>query len=85
MLSTVPHELGWLLITYAKNHAMLYAGRFITGVGCGMISVSFPVSIWLVLTQIYISCDKVAMHVLNFIGMENIRVLFLYLQFSLIS
>ena len=44
MVSSIPHELGWLLIAYAQNQAMLYTGRLITGVGCGMIGIAFPVS-----------------------------------------
>ena len=36
-------ELGWLLIVYAQNRSMLYAGRIITGVACGIISLAVPV------------------------------------------
>ena len=44
MLCGIPFEIGWLLITYAKNHWMLYIGRFITGMGVGIISLMVPVS-----------------------------------------
>ena len=40
----VPFELGWFLIFFAKNHSMLYAGRIITGLACGMVSLAVPVS-----------------------------------------
>ena len=43
LLCAVPFELGWLLISYAKNHTMLYAGRIITGLACGMVSLAVPV------------------------------------------
>lgn len=45
MFCTVPLVLGWLLISYAKNVAMLYAGRIITGLGCGAVSLTVPVYI----------------------------------------
>ncbi|XP_068737627.1 solute carrier family 2, facilitated glucose transporter member 8-like isoform X1 [Montipora capricornis] len=41
----LPFELGWLLIAFGKNHAMLYAGRIICGLACGMVSLSVPVYI----------------------------------------
>ena len=44
LMSAVPLELGWLLISFANNHAMLYAGRIITGLACGMVSLAVPVS-----------------------------------------
>ena len=44
LLCAVPFELGWLLISNAQNRAMLYAGRVITGLACGMISLAVPVS-----------------------------------------
>ena len=40
----LPFELGWLLIAFGKNHAMLYAGRTICGLACGIVSLSVPVS-----------------------------------------
>ncbi|KAL9961390.1 hypothetical protein ACROYT_G030315 [Oculina patagonica] len=45
MLCVVPFELGWLLISYAPNRSMLYAGRIITGLACGTISLAVPVYI----------------------------------------
>ncbi|EFN82171.1 facilitated trehalose transporter Tret1 isoform X2 [Harpegnathos saltator] len=35
-LATLPHAAGWLLIALSKNVPMLYAGRFISGIGTGM-------------------------------------------------
>ena len=45
MLCVIPFVLGWLLISFAQNVAMLYAGRVITGLGCGTISLAVPVSL----------------------------------------
>lgn len=45
MMCSLPFELGWFLIAFAKNHEMLYAGRVISGVACGMITVAVPVRI----------------------------------------
>ena len=45
LLCSVPFELGWLLISFAQNRAMLYAGRIITGLACGIVSVAAPVSL----------------------------------------
>lgn len=45
MLCAIPFELGWLLISYAQNVAMLYTGRIITGLGCGVISLAVPVGL----------------------------------------
>ena len=44
MLCVVPFVLGWLLIGFAQNLAMLYSGRVISGLACGAISVAAPVS-----------------------------------------
>ena len=44
MFCVVPFELGWLLISFAQNHGMMYAGRIITGLACGMASLVVPVS-----------------------------------------
>ncbi|XP_020281375.1 facilitated trehalose transporter Tret1-2 homolog isoform X2 [Pseudomyrmex gracilis] len=35
-LATLPHVVGWLLIALSRNLPMLYAGRFISGIGTGM-------------------------------------------------
>ncbi|XP_015602805.1 facilitated trehalose transporter Tret1 isoform X2 [Cephus cinctus] len=35
-LATLPHAAGWLLIALSTNVPMLYAGRFISGLGTGM-------------------------------------------------
>lgn len=45
MLCAIPFVLGWLLISYAKDVEMLYAGRILTGIGCGVISCTSPVYI----------------------------------------
>ncbi|XP_074608114.1 solute carrier family 2, facilitated glucose transporter member 8-like [Acropora palmata] len=45
MACTVPFELGYLLIAFARNHEMLYAGRVISGVASGMVSLAVPVYI----------------------------------------
>ena len=44
MFCVIPFELGWLLLAYAQNRGMLYAGRAITGLACGVISLTVPVS-----------------------------------------
>lgn len=44
MFCVVPFQLGWLLLAYAQNRGMLYAGRAITGIACGIISLAVPVS-----------------------------------------
>ncbi|XP_032671963.1 facilitated trehalose transporter Tret1-like isoform X2 [Odontomachus brunneus] len=36
VLATLPHVAGWLLIALSKNVPMLYAGRFVSGIGTGM-------------------------------------------------
>ena len=41
----VPFELGYLLMAFARNHEMLYAGRVISGVASGMVSLAVPVSL----------------------------------------
>lgn len=43
LFCVIPFELGWLLIAYAQNRSMLYAGRIITGLACGIISLAVPV------------------------------------------
>lgn len=35
-LATLPHIVGWLLIALSKDIPMLYAGRFVSGIGSGM-------------------------------------------------
>ncbi|KZC05820.1 Facilitated trehalose transporter Tret1-2 like protein, partial [Dufourea novaeangliae] len=35
-LASLPHAAGWLLIALSTNVPMLYAGRFISGIGMGM-------------------------------------------------
>ena len=44
LLCSVPFELGWLLISFAQDRAMLYSGRITTGLSCGIASVAAPVS-----------------------------------------
>ncbi|XP_044174407.1 solute carrier family 2, facilitated glucose transporter member 8-like [Acropora millepora] len=45
MACVLPFELGWLLIAFAQNQMMLYSGRVINGMACGMVSVAVPVYI----------------------------------------
>ncbi|KAK2548355.1 Facilitated trehalose transporter Tret1 [Acropora cervicornis] len=45
MACVLPFELGWLLIAFAQNQMMLYSGRVINGMACGMISLAVPVYI----------------------------------------
>lgn len=42
LLTVIPFSLGWLLILAAKHDAMVYAGRFFTGVGGGSFCVIAP-------------------------------------------
>ncbi|PNF39483.1 hypothetical protein B7P43_G11053 [Cryptotermes secundus] len=44
-LVCVPYVLGWVLISLARNPAMLYVGRFLTGLCVGMIGPVSPVFI----------------------------------------
>ncbi|KAK0166526.1 hypothetical protein PV328_004938 [Microctonus aethiopoides] len=37
IITEVPAMLGWLLITFATNIEMIYAGRFFVGLGSGMV------------------------------------------------
>ncbi|XP_008559792.1 facilitated trehalose transporter Tret1 [Microplitis demolitor] len=37
IITEIPALLGWLLITFATNIEMIYAGRFFTGLGSGMV------------------------------------------------
>ncbi|KAL9959646.1 hypothetical protein ACROYT_G032986 [Oculina patagonica] len=43
IVGAIPLELGWLLIFFAKNRMMLYSGRIITGVGCGIEALAVAV------------------------------------------
>ncbi|XP_026217933.1 solute carrier family 2, facilitated glucose transporter member 6 [Anabas testudineus] len=45
MMSAVPLTIGYMLLGGAVNLAMLYAGRFLTGVAGGMTAASIPVYI----------------------------------------
>lgn len=36
--ATLPHIAGWLLIALSRNVPMLYVGRFISGIGSGMVN-----------------------------------------------
>ena len=42
---TVPFELGYLVMVFARNHEMLYARRVISGVVSRMVSLAVPVSL----------------------------------------
>lgn len=43
LLTVIPYLLGWCLITFASNVEMVYAGRFLSGVGGGSFCVVAPV------------------------------------------
>lgn len=45
IVGAIPLELGWLLLFFAENRLMLYCGRVITGVGCGIETLAVAVSI----------------------------------------
>ena len=36
VLATLPHATGWLIIAFSSNVSLLYAGRFVSGIGTGM-------------------------------------------------
>lgn len=42
LMLIVPFMIGWLLVIFAENLAMIYAGRFITGIAGGAFCVSAP-------------------------------------------
>jgi len=44
-LISVPFVLGWVIISLAHNTAMLYVGRFLTGLSVGMVGPLSPVFI----------------------------------------
>ena len=43
VLCAIPFEIGWLLISCAHHVSMFHAGRIITGLGIGVISLAYPV------------------------------------------
>ncbi|KAJ7379390.1 Solute carrier 2 (Facilitated glucose transporter) member 8 [Desmophyllum pertusum] len=45
IVGAIPLGLGWLLLFFAKNRLMLYSGRIITGLGCGIETVAVAVYI----------------------------------------
>ena len=55
MACVLPFEFGWLLIAFAKNHMMLYSGRVINGMACGMVSLAVPVSFENTVRHVYYS------------------------------
>lgn len=44
IVGAIPLELGWLLLFFAKNRLMLYSGRVVTGIGCGIETLAVAVS-----------------------------------------
>ncbi|XP_011264218.1 facilitated trehalose transporter Tret1-2 homolog [Camponotus floridanus] len=38
VFAMLPHIVGWLLIALSRNVPMLYAGRFVSGIGSGMVN-----------------------------------------------
>ncbi|CAH1790956.1 unnamed protein product, partial [Owenia fusiformis] len=51
--ASVPLVAGWLLIVYSQGYLWLYAGRILTGIGMGMVSLSVPVYIGEVASKEY--------------------------------
>ena len=47
VLCSVPFELGWLVISFAQNRAVLYSGRISTGLVCGIVSLATPAKFFL--------------------------------------
>ena len=47
VLCSVPFELGWLVISFEQNRAMLYSGRISTGLACGIVSLATPARFFL--------------------------------------
>lgn len=45
IVGAIPFEIGWFLLICAKNHLMLYSGRIITGLGCGIETLAVAVSL----------------------------------------
>ena len=43
LLMLIPLTVGWLLIVWANNLAMMYIGRFLTGISCGSFCMIIPV------------------------------------------
>lgn len=42
LLLVIPFTLGWALVTFASNLAMLYVGRFLLGISGGAFCVTAP-------------------------------------------
>ncbi|KAL1491479.1 hypothetical protein ABEB36_012072 [Hypothenemus hampei] len=42
LLTIIPFTLGWVLVIFANNEAMLYVGRFFTGLAGGAFCVAAP-------------------------------------------
>ncbi|XP_058772736.1 sugar transporter ERD6-like 4 isoform X1 [Vicia villosa] len=45
MIAAIPNIIGWLAISFAKDSAFLFMGRFLEGFGVGIISYVVPVYI----------------------------------------
>ncbi|KAL5099445.1 hypothetical protein RYX36_003772 [Vicia faba] len=45
MIAAIPNIIGWLAISFAKDSAFLFLGRFLEGFGVGIISYVVPVYI----------------------------------------
>ncbi|XP_057664603.1 facilitated trehalose transporter Tret1 isoform X2 [Diorhabda carinulata] len=43
ILTVIPFTIGWLLVIFAKNLSMIYAGRFLTGLAGGAFCVAAPI------------------------------------------
>jgi len=53
MFSNVPLCIGWFMIIYASDYMLLYAGRILTGISIGMISLAAPLYIAEIATKVW--------------------------------
>jgi hypothetical protein len=60
-LQCIPSALGWVLIASAQSVPALYAGRFLTGLGGGMVDATCQVYVKFILLYILI-CITICMH-----------------------
>jgi SP family facilitated glucose transporter-like MFS transporter 8 len=44
MMCSLPFVAGWTMVAAARDLSLFFVGRFITGVGVGVISLTVPVS-----------------------------------------
>lgn len=61
-LSSLPLILGWMLIAFCHNHALLLAGRVIAGISVGLIAA--PGQVYLLLYIFFALLLRIALQVL---------------------